>query len=108
MGQYRMLVLDIDGTLVNSRDELTPATGAAICRARDAGIEVVLATGRRYSRTLPLVAPLGIELPLITASGALIKHPHGHHTLYAAQFAGDALPGILADVAQSGHEAVLY
>ena len=36
------LALDIDGTLVNSRDELTPATSAAIRRACDAGIRVVL------------------------------------------------------------------
>ena len=40
---YRLLALDIDGTLVNSRDELTPATSlAAIRRALDAGISVAL------------------------------------------------------------------
>ena len=49
---YRLLAIDIDGTLVNSRDELTPATRAAIARATAAGIHVVLATGRRYRRAL--------------------------------------------------------
>ena len=59
--RYRLLAIDIDGTLVNSRNELTPATREAVLRARQAGIEVVLATGRRYSRVLPLVEPLELE-----------------------------------------------
>jgi hydroxymethylpyrimidine pyrophosphatase-like HAD family hydrolase len=44
---YRLLALDIDGTLINSRSELTPAIRAALARADDAGIRVVLAPGRR-------------------------------------------------------------
>ena len=42
MSSYRLLALDIDGTLINSREELTPATREAIRRARRAGIQVVL------------------------------------------------------------------
>ncbi len=56
---YRLLAIDIDGTLVNSRNELTPATCAALERVSRAGIRVVLATGRRYSHALPLVEPAG-------------------------------------------------
>ncbi len=91
MSRYRLLALDIDGTLVNSRDELTPATSAAIARACDAGIRVVLATGRRYSKTLHLVEPLKLDVPLITASGALIKDPLDHRTLFCAQFKSGVL-----------------
>ena len=36
---------------------------------------MVLATGRRYSHALPLVETLGIDVPLVTASGALVKDP---------------------------------
>ena len=86
---YRLLAIDIDGTLVNSRDELTPATRAALRRAGEAGIHVVLATGRRYSQTLHLVEPLEIDVPLVTASGALVKDPLDHRTLYRAEFEPD-------------------
>ena len=48
---------------------------------------MVLATGRRYSRTLPLVEPLGLHVPVITASGALVKDPLDHRTLFMAEFA---------------------
>jgi Cof subfamily protein (haloacid dehalogenase superfamily) len=95
MPRYRLLAVDIDGTLVNSRNELTPSTCGALRRAMAAGIHVVLATGRRYSHTLHLVEPLGLTVPLITASGALVKDPADHCTLYRAQFDLDVLRGVL-------------
>ncbi|MDZ4819228.1 MAG: Cof-type HAD-IIB family hydrolase [Planctomycetota bacterium] len=105
---YRLLALDIDGTLLNSRDELTLKTRQAVQAARLSGMHVVLATGRRYSRALPLVEPLGLVLPLVTASGALIKHPDGHRTLHMADFDRKLLKGVLAHLQTAGHEAVLY
>ncbi len=108
MPRYRLLAIDIDGTLVNSQDELTAATRDALVRAGDAGIQVVLATGRRYSRTLHLVEPLGIDVPLVTATGALVKHPRDHRTLYRAEFHPQVLRRILQVVVACGFEPVLY
>ncbi len=105
---YRLLALDIDGTLINSREELTGATIEAIRRAQQAGVFVVLATGRRYSRSLPFIEHLDIDLPLVTASGALIKHPRGHETLFRAAFRPTALAGVLGHIAAGGYDAVLY
>lgn len=108
MSRYRLLAIDIDGTLVNSRDELTDATRAALVRASVSGVRIVLATGRRYSRALPLVRSLSLDAPLVTASGALIKQPTDHRTLYRAAFNGDLLRRVLAVVGEAGYEAVLY
>jgi Cof subfamily protein (haloacid dehalogenase superfamily) len=104
----RLLAIDIDGTLVNSRDELTEKTRQALQRACDAGLKIVLATGRRYSRALPLVEPLQIDAPLVTASGALIKHPLDHRTLFQASFERRLLCDLLSVVERRGFEAVLY
>jgi Cof subfamily protein (haloacid dehalogenase superfamily) len=104
---YRLLAIDIDGTLMNSHDELTPATRAALARASEAGIHVVLATGRRYSHALPLVEPLGIDVPLITASGALVKDPIDHRTLYQAHFEPQLLLDALAIVDRCGYDPVV-
>ncbi|MEX0977592.1 MAG: HAD-IIB family hydrolase, partial [Pirellulales bacterium] len=84
MPRYRLLAIDIDGTLVNSDNELTEPTRTALLRAKQAGVEIVLATGRRYSRVLPLVQPLALNLPLVTASGALVKRASDHRTLFSA------------------------
>lgn len=108
MPRYRLLAVDIDGTLVNSRDELTPATQQALARAVEAGVRIVLATGRRYSRALPLCEVLRLDAPLVTASGALIKHPAGHRTLFQATFERALLCDVLAIVERAGFEMVLY
>ena len=104
---YRLLAIDIDGTLVNSRDELTPDTQEALIRAGRAGIQVVLATGRRYSHTLHLVEPLGIDVPLITASGALVKDPKDHRTLHKTTFDPQLLKQILRLIDQGGFDPLL-
>ncbi len=105
---YRLLAIDIDGTLVNSRNELTPATQMALMRASASGIHLVLATGRRYSHALPLVEPLGIAAPLVTASGALIKQAVDHRTLYQASFDPDLLLRTLAAIDAAGYDPVFY
>ena len=104
---YRLLAIDIDGTLMNSHNELTPATRAALARASEAGIQVVLATGRRYSHALPLVEPLGIDVPLVTASGALVKDPIDHRTLFQARFEPQVLLDAAAIVDRCGYDPVL-
>ncbi|GAB6165538.1 Cof-type HAD-IIB family hydrolase [Thermostilla marina] len=102
-----MLAVDVDGTLVNSNDELTPATQAALRRAATHGVTVVIATGRRYSRTIHLVEPLGIEVPLVTASGALIKSPSTHETLFRADFGPRLLGEMTRFIAAEGFIPVL-
>lgn len=107
MTAYGLLAIDIDGTLVGRQNEPSPATCAALRRAADMGVHIVLATGRRYSRTLHLVEPLGIATPLITATGALIKDPAGHRTIYCAEFSSEQLGRIVNLVAECGYDPVL-
>ncbi len=108
MRHYCLLAIDIDGTLVNSQHELTERTRQAVLRAKRAGVEIVLATGRRYSRVLPLVEPLELNVPLVTASGCLIKQASDHRTLFRAEFLPGALRHSLEVVDAAGFEAVLY
>lgn len=48
--KYRMVALDLDGTLLNSKHELTDATAAYLRRLHDKGIIVAIATGRYVQR----------------------------------------------------------
>ncbi len=106
--QYKLLVLDIDGTLVGLNDSITPATLHALRRAQAAGIQLALCTGRRYSRAFPLAQRLGTKLPIVTASGALIKDPSDHRTLFQARFDDQVLREMLRFFDQYGHEPVVY
>jgi len=106
-GPIRLLVLDIDGTVSNSRHEIEDATVAAVARVRAAGIAVLLATGRRYRDALPVAARLGVEGALVTASGALVKRTGDHATLFRATFDPGALAAVLARIEARGLEPIL-
>ena len=104
----RLLVLDVDGTVSNSRHEITDATCLAIARVREAGIRVMLATGRRYRDVLAVAERLGVTAPLVTASGALVKQPGDHATLFASRFEAGTLEAVMDTIVGGGHEPVLY
>lgn len=73
----RLLAVDIDGTLLDPGFEVSPANLEALQRARNAGVEVVLVTGRRHTFALPIARQLGFELWLISSNGAITKSLDG-------------------------------
>ena len=69
----RLVVSDIDGTLVDSNKALTTRAIAAVGDLRDAGIAFAITSSRPPRGLLPLVAPLGIHTPLCGYNGGLIS-----------------------------------
>ncbi|SDN98696.1 Cof-type HAD-IIB family hydrolase [Alkalicoccus daliensis] len=63
---------DIDGTLLNSDESITPATKKAIRKAVEKGISFVLVSARLPSGMLPMQEELEIETPMISYGGALV------------------------------------
>lgn len=91
---YRLLMLDIDGTLLDEQGEITPRTRRAVQAAVAAGVLVTLATARRYFSAALFAADLELNAPLTTYDGALIReYPSGEiwHT--------DLLPASLGQAA---------
>jgi Cof subfamily protein (haloacid dehalogenase superfamily) len=69
----RLLASDIDGTLLNPQFQISSDDLAALRRAHDSGIEVVLVTGRRHTFALPIARQLGFDLWLISSNGAVTR-----------------------------------
>lgn len=59
--KYKLLVLDVDGTLLNQAHEITPRNLAAVRKAQQMGIQVVLSSGRPTSGILPLARQLELN-----------------------------------------------
>ena len=72
MRDIKLIVSDIDGTLVDRTERIPPELTAAIQKCRDAGIVFALATGRTAELTEPFVRALGIDAPCVEANGAYI------------------------------------
>ena len=104
----KLLVLDVDGTVTDRRHEVTAAAKQAVQKAQAAGIRVMLATGRRYRDVLPVANELGLVGPVVTASGALVKMPVHHETIFRSGFPETILSQVLECVVGLGHEPVLY
>lgn len=102
----RLLALDVDGTLLDGRGTLRPRTVAAIALAAREGIRPVLCTGRRYRRARPVAESLGMDAPLVCNSGALVKDPAGHRTLWRADFDAGLLAAVVAIFRERGEPAV--
>lgn len=105
---FQLLVLDVDGTVTDGQHQVTPAAREAVRQVQAAGIQVLLATGRRYRDVLPIAAELGLEGPLVTASGGLVKQPSDHRTLFRAGFPASLLSEVVAAIVAAGHEPVVY
>jgi Cof subfamily protein (haloacid dehalogenase superfamily) len=69
----RLLALDIDGTLTDPNFQVPARNIAALRAAHEAGIEIILATGRRHDYALPIAQELGFPIWLISSNGALIR-----------------------------------
>ena len=72
MTAFRLLALDIDGTLLRSDKTVSPRTLQALSAAQSAGVRIVLITGRRYPAARRVAAQLPCATDLVLHNGALI------------------------------------
>ena len=74
----RLIGIDIDGTLLDSRGRMPDANRDAIHEAVEAGIHVALVTGRSYPFARPIADPLPAAVTLIVSNGAIERDTNGH------------------------------
>ena len=77
LNDYKLLVFDIDGTLVGPSHILDPYTRDVLLKLRDLGIHITLATGKNLPATKQIADDLEIELPLVLSNGSIIETRHG-------------------------------
>ena len=127
---YRMVVADIDGTLLDSTATLRPRVRAAIERARRAGIVFTVATGRRYLTTMPvlesLAEPHGVPSlhaqdgerqtlrgvadlpPVVLQAGAMVVSADGRQILYRDPMPGEDARRAIGALVKLGLQPIVY
>ena len=79
MVKYRLLALDLDGTVLTKDGQITAETKLAISRATAAGVVVILATGRGLHQEIEVFREaLKLETPMVLANGGEIWAGTGH------------------------------
>ena len=79
---YKLLVIDIDGTLVNRHGNISAMDRKALAKARDLGILVSLSTGRGLRASLSIINQLALDSYHISFDGALVSSPGRGEEVY--------------------------
>ncbi len=106
--KYKLVALDVDGTLINKNKEITPRTKEAIREVRRLGVEVTLCTGRMLAATKPFAHELELSLPLITYNGGLVVHYNNGQAIYERTLARESALEIIKGAREKGFAIHYY
>jgi 5-amino-6-(5-phospho-D-ribitylamino)uracil phosphatase len=108
-GRYRLIALDVDGTLLEADGAIAPQTLAVLRQAEAAGVSVCLATGRSYIETIGVWRQLGLagpHQPMVLIGGALVSEQDTGRTLFQKTMSPE-LAGELSDaLAEAGRSSM--
>jgi 5-amino-6-(5-phospho-D-ribitylamino)uracil phosphatase len=80
--RYDILAVDLDGTLVNSKGEISPRNAAAMRAAREAGLHIVVCTGRGLVECRRYLSVIGQVAEVVVAGGSIIADPGTGRTVH--------------------------
>jgi hydroxymethylpyrimidine pyrophosphatase-like HAD family hydrolase len=104
----RLIAVDIDGTLLDSRSQIPEGNRLAIAKAVRRGIEVALVTGRRFDFAKPISEKLGSSVTMIVNNGAVVKTSDGVTRLQHLLSASVARKVLAATAALRDGTAVVF
>ena len=107
--QYRVIALDLDGTLTNNQKEVTTATKEALDNAMEQGAQLVLASGRPVYGIVPVAKSLELDSKggyILAYNGGQIIDCKTNEVLYSQYLPSDVIP-LLYEYAKSKGYALL-
>lgn len=107
----KILFVDLDGTLLNDRKEITPENLAAIEKATALGHAIVVSTGRHISSAIKQVQRLGLNKPgcyAITSNGALLCNTYTQETVFSTGIPKELVRPILDEAYSFGIHGQTY
>lgn len=80
--KYKLIAIDMDGTLLNSNQEISKRNREALHRAKEQGVHIILTTGRILKSALYYSKLLNLSDPVISSNGAIISRSNGKDIIY--------------------------
>ncbi len=103
----RLIAIDIDGTLLNPQNELTPRVEKAIRGALAQDIQIVLATGKSRNAALPFIEKLGLTSAGIFLQGLSLADAQGK-VMHQQTLDEELLLRALTILEDRGFQAIMY
>ncbi len=106
--EIKLIASDMDDTLLNSNNTISERNQAAIRAVLAAGKVFLIATGRMYVSVKPFADRLGLDVPLVTYNGALVKGSKSGKIFYEHKMKLETANAVLAYAKEHGYYTQLY
>ncbi len=94
-GLPRIMAFDLDGTLLDTTTRISPRTVKSLRSAAEAGVELVVATGRSQISVIPRVAHLGLFRWAVCSNGATLYDLHEHRVVEQVLIGSDDVVALM-------------
>lgn len=106
--RWKLAAIDIDDTLVGPDRKISAANREAIAKLRGLGATVVLASGRSHANMAPFHAELGLDTPLVSANGALVREVASGDVWAQHGMPAPLVPELIEEGRRRGLSVLLY
>lgn len=104
-GRFRLLAIDMDGTLLGPDSRVSSRTRAAVHAALDAGLAITFATGRNWTESRTVLADVGYEGPCVFVGGASVIDTSNGQTLLCQRMTASLARELCGRFEADGHAA---
>lgn len=106
--QIKLIASDMDDTLLNHDNKISERNAKAIRAALDKKLVVLIATGRMYVSARPYALDLGLDVPLVTYNGALVKGSKSGEVFYEHKMKLETAQEVLDYCKEKGYYMQVY
>jgi Cof subfamily protein (haloacid dehalogenase superfamily) len=105
---FRLAAVDLDGTLLGPDKKIGPENASAVQRLRDAGVIVIIASGRRHQNSVRFQQQLGLTGPIIACQGGLIRDGESGNVVEAHFLPQGITRQIVSDAEKNDIQTIYY
>ncbi|SHE63910.1 MULTISPECIES: Cof-type HAD-IIB family hydrolase [Caloramator] len=106
--KYKLIAMDMDGTLLNSQKQVTEYTKDVLRRASEKGIKLVICTGRIFTSAKSYARIIGTKAPIIASNGAYIREKDRNEVIYEKYIKKETLLDIIKVTREWGFYPHIY
>jgi hydroxymethylpyrimidine pyrophosphatase-like HAD family hydrolase len=105
--KYDLIAIDLDGTLLCSRGQVSDVNARAIERATRAGVRVSVCTGRGFNECKHVTSKLASREPVVVAGGAILSHAESGRTIHRFPMNAGLVRRLVQTLTSHGHAALV-
>ncbi len=108
MSAIRMFCIDLDGTLLTDEKTVSDANRKALREAHEAGVEIVIATGRQYRKAKAFANEVDVPVVIIANNGTVIRDPRNDQRLYSNPMPKELAEHVVRLAEDFGHAPIVH